>query len=222
MWLVLTVAISGCATQGIDPYESSNRKVQAFNDTADRFLLKPLARGYRAVLPDAVERGISNVFSNLAEPFVAINQLLQGKPVQGLYDGGRFLVNTTLGIGGLFDVGAGLGLEKHAEDFGQTLAVWGVGQGPYLVWPFWGPSNPRDAVGDLVGSFAFVPTYADDVGVRNSAYALWVINRRAQLLDAERLIKGDRYLFIRDAYLQRRDYLVNDGIVTDDFLDDAL
>ncbi len=218
--LCLVGLVSGCASQKIDPFEGVNRGFQSFNDTTDRFLLKPIAIGYSAVLPNPVERGVANVFSNAADPWVAINQLLQGKPGLSVRDTGRFLLNSTLGVGGLFDVAGRMGLEKHDEDFGQTLAVWGVGQGPYLVVPFWGPSNPRDGIGDIVGSFAYVPRYIDHVPTRNIALALDVISQRADLLDAERLISGDRYLFIRDAYLQRRDYLINDAVVEDSFLDD--
>lgn len=213
---------SGCATQSIDPLESGNRKVHAFNDTADHFLLKPIAKGYTAILPKPAERGIANAFSNLNDPWVAINQLLQGKPKLALRDTGRFLVNTTLGIGGLFDVAGRMGLEKHQEDFGQTLAVWGVGRGAYLVVPFWGPSSPRDGFGAIVGNYAYLPRYISNTATRNWVIALWIINKRAGFLGAESLITGDRYLFIRDAYLQRRDYLINDGVVEDSFMDDDL
>ena len=218
--LLCICLVAGCAMQGTDPFEKANRKVQTFNDTADRFVLKPITRGYKAVVPDVVERGVDNVFSNLADPFVALNQLLQGKPGRSLSDSGRFLVNSTLGIVGIFDVATTLGLAKHQEDFGQTLGVWGVGRGPYIVLPFWGPSNPRDGFGDLVGAYGYLPNYLEDTGARNASFALWIINQRAQLLEAERLITGDRYLFIRDAYLQRRDYLKKDGIVADPFLED--
>ncbi len=211
--------LSGCASQSVDPYETLNRKIYAFNDSADRYVLKPIAKGYRAVLPDVVEQGVSNVFSNLSDPFNALNQLLQGKPYASLSDAGRFLINSTVGILGLFDVGSQLGLEKHHEDFGQTLAVWGVAEGPYIVLPFWGPSSPRDGIGDLVGSRGFLPGYLEDVSARNAAYGLYIVNRRAELLKDETLLSGDRYLFIRDAYLQRRQYLVDDGEVEDDFLE---
>ena len=191
----------------------------SFNDGADRAILKPLAKGYRAITPQFVEDGIGNFFSNLNDPVVALNQLLQGKPGLAVRDTGRFLVNSTIGIGGLFEVADGLGLEKHQEDFGQTFGVWGIGTGPYLVMPFWGPTNPRDGIGSIVGSFGFAPRYLNDVTSRNLTYALAIIHRRAQLLDAEKLVSGDRYVFIRDAYLQRRDYLTSDGVVEDEFLD---
>lgn len=218
---VALVLSFGCAsTATVDPWENFNRRVHNFNEGADRRVLKPLAQGYRAVTPDLLERGIANVFANLDDPQVAVNQLLQGKPARGAGDLTRFVVNTVFGLAGLFDVASGMGLPKHQEDFGQTLARWGMGRGAYLVVPLWGPSNPRDGFGDIMGSYAFPPRYIDDVGARNSIYALSIINKRAALLDAEEIVTGDRYLFFRDAYLQRREYLINDGVVEDAFLDD--
>ncbi len=217
----LLLVMGGCATQpNADPWEGFNRSVHGFNEQADRYVLKPLAQGYRAVLPAPAERGIANVFSNLDDVQVSLNQLLQGKPGLAASDFGRFLVNSTIGLGGLFDVATSLGMSKHQEDFGQTFAVWGFGAGPYLVVPFWGPSGPRDGFGDIVGSYTFLPRYIDHVPTRNTVYAVSVINLRAGLLDVEDLVTGDRYTFFRDAYLQRREFLINDGVVEDTFLDD--
>lgn len=219
--VVCCVLLCGCATpSNPDPFENWNRNVHGFNETADRWVLKPVARGYRAVLPDPAERGIDNVFSNLNDVQVAINQLLQGKPGLAVSDLSRFIVNSTIGIGGLFDVASQMGMTKHEEDFGQTLAVWGVAPGAYLVIPFWGPSGPRDGFGDIVGSYTFLPRYIDHVPTRNTVYGVSVINLRAGLLDVEELVTGDRYLFFRDAYLQRREFLINDGAVEDTFLDE--
>lgn len=212
--------MSGCATHKIDPYESTNRKIHAFNSTADEYVLKPIAQGYKAVVPDPIEQGITNVFANLYDPFISLNQLLQGKPKEALSDLGRFLVNSTIGLFGILDVASKLDLEKHHEDFGQTLATWGVEQGPYIVLPFLGPSNPRDGTALLVDQYGYLPGYIDNVGARNAVFALWLINKRANLISTEKLISGDEYLFIRDAYLQNRDYLINDGEVEDDFLGD--
>jgi phospholipid-binding lipoprotein MlaA len=211
--------LTACATSSPDPYEGLNRRVQSFNDTADQYLLRPAAQAYSAVLPDPVEQMFTNLFNNLGEPLVALNQLLQGKVGLAVGDGGRFLVNTTVGVAGLFDVAKNVGLPRHEEDIGQTLAVWGVGPGPYLVLPFWGPSTVRGAFDRGVRSAVFAIRYVDHVPTRNSGYATWVIVQRADLLGAERLLRGDRYLFMRDAYLQRRDYLINDGVVDDPFLD---
>lgn len=216
--LVLGVLVSSCATNSPDPYENLNRRIYSFNDTADQYVLRPIAQGYAAVLPNSVEAMIVNFFNNLGEPLVAINQLLQGKVRLAAADGGRFLINSTLGIGGFFDVAEELELPRHEEDIGQTLAVWGVGQGPYIVLPLFGPSSFRGAFDRGAAGSLFLPRTIDHVPTRNSTYAIWVISQRAELLSAERLLRGDRYLFLRDAYLQRRDYLINDGVVDDPFL----
>ena len=204
-----------------DPWEGLNRKVFAFNDTLDSYVLKPVAEGYQWLTPDPVEDGVSNVFSNLWTLTTIANDLLQFKFAQAASDTGRFLINTTVGLLGVFDVATHMGLEKHEEDFGQTLGYWGVGSGPYVVVPLFGPYTVRDGFGrvvdgvttDYVGNLDHVPT-------RNQLIGLRVVDGRASLLDAEELITGDRYSFIRDAYLQRRDYLVNDGVVEDNFGDD--
>ena len=216
---LLCVLTSACATSG-DPYEPLNRKIMQVNDVADRALLKPAATGYQKVVPQFAQSGVRNFFSNLGDVWVSVNQLLQGKPGLFVSDLGRFSINSTLGIGGLFDVATDMGLAKHDEDFGQTLGVWGINSGPYIVVPFWGPSTFRDGIGDAVGTYAFAPAYLDDTSARNLSLALWLIQTRASYLDAERLVQGDRYLFIRDAFLQRREYLINDGELDDPFLTD--
>mgnify|MGYP000273453626 CR=1 FL=1 len=204
-----------------DPWEGFNRKVFAFNDSVDGAVLKPLAKGYRAITPDPVEQSVGNVFSNLAEVKNVLNSVLQGKPKEALHDSGRFLVNSTLGILGLFDVAETFGLEQSdGEDFGQTLAVWGVSEGPYLVLPFFGPSSVRGLAGMPVDSLTDLVNQIDDVPTRNSLMALELLDLRASLLDVEGLASGDKYLFFREAYLQRREFLVNDGVVEDDFFDD--
>ncbi len=203
-----------------DPWESFNRRMQAFNDGADRIVLKPLATGYRAVMPDPFERGVSNFFVNLGTPRVAINQLLQGKPKLAVADTGRFLINTTIGLGGILDAAGDMGLEAHDEDFGQTLAKWGVGSGPYLVLPIWGPSTLRDGFSDIVDSAFYPPNYVDDDAIRGGLLFVYALDTRAQLLGTESLISGDRYTFFREAYRQRREFLINDGEVEDSLLDD--
>jgi len=224
--LLLIALASGCASTGNgpdndDPLEPFNRKMHAFNDAVDKAVLKPVARGYTAITPDPVETSVHNFFLNLGYPTVVINQFLQGKPVAGLRDSARFLTNTTLGVGGLFDVARHFGLEHHDEDFGQTFAVWGVGRGVFLVAPFFGPTTIRDGAGSGVGTFTSPTHYIDDDAVRWSLRGIDLVDTRAQLLDAEGMISGDRYLFIRDAYLQRRDYLINDGRIEEDpFLTD--
>ncbi|MDG2502714.1 MAG: VacJ family lipoprotein [Porticoccaceae bacterium] len=203
-----------------DSFEGLNRKAFVFNETLDNALLKPVAKTYAAVIPDPLERGILNVFSNLNEVTNILNDLLQAKFAHAGHDSGRFLINTTIGVGGLFDVAQRAGLEKsEGEDFGQTLANWGVSEGPYLMLPFVGPSTLRDAPSKIIDSFANPVAYMDHVSTRNSVRALDLLAMRADLLALDDVISGDRYLFVRDVYLQRREYLVSDGAIEDDFGD---
>ncbi|HEX4857396.1 MAG TPA: VacJ family lipoprotein, partial [Usitatibacteraceae bacterium] len=202
--------------------EGLNRTTDAFNDAVDRAVLKPVAQGYVAVTPGFLRAGVSNASSNLGDVAVGLNNLLQGKPGAALSDAGRFLVNSTLGILGLFDVATPMGLEKHEEDFGQTLGTWGIGPGPYLVVPFMGPSTLRDSFGRGVDSQAGWAKQVDHEPTRYSAFALELINLRAGLLGAGKTLDEaalDRYQFLRDAYLQRRLRLVHDGKVTPQQLD---
>lgn len=216
--LVCCAAVAHAAPN--DPFESFNRKVMDFNDVADRYVLSPAARAYQFVLPAPIERGLHNAFVNLDGPIVIVNQVLQGKPMLALRDTGRFVLNTTVGLVGLIDVATPAGLERHDEDFGQTFARWGIPQGPFLVLPLWGPTTPLFAAGDALGTFAQPIGYIENGYWRYGVRALSLIDTRAQLLETEKLISGDRYVFIRDAYLQRRDYLIKDGNVPDTFLDE--
>lgn len=203
-----------------DPWEGFNRKVFIFNETFDRYLLKPLAQGYQAVAPEWVDRGIYNFFGNLSEPKAIVNGLLQGKFQQSVNDGLRFLVNSTVGILGFIDVASRFDLHKHDEDFGQSLGVWGVPNGPYLMLPLLGPSTVRDGIG-LVPDRVLDPiAQIEDDGARYGVAGFKGVVKRAHLLSAEKLISGDRYLFIRDAYLQSREYQVK-GRMTDAFLDES-
>jgi phospholipid-binding lipoprotein MlaA len=217
--LLLMLLVGSKAFANEDPWMGFNQKVQGFNDGADRYFLKPAAKGYEAVLPQFARNGVGNFFSNLDDVTNAVNNTLQGKPLAGVSDVGRILINTTLGIGGLFDPASGIGLTKHNESFGQTLAVWGVPKGPYLVLPLLGPSTLTDALSRPVDSRLDPVRYLHPVDHRNRTMALRLLNQRASLLKAEEAIFGDRYIFLRDAYLQRRNYLVNDGKVKDDFGD---
>ena len=202
-----------------DPWENWNRKVFAFNEVLDTYALKPIAKGYRAVTPDPVEKGVRNAFANIGEVVTIVNDVLQGKFSQAGNDTGRLLINSTIGIAGIFEVAEGLGLEKNdREDFDQTLAVWGVGSGNYLVLPFFGPSTVRGAPGLYVDGLTLPILYVDHVPTRNTLYGADLISLRAELLDSEKLVAAaDKYTFIRDVYLQRREYLINDGDVEDDF-----
>ncbi len=201
-----------------DPWEKVNRKIFAFNDVLDRFALKPLAKGYQFITPDPVEAGFSRIFSNLGEIVNVANDLLQGKFKQATNDAGRFLINSTVGLGGFFDVADNLGLEKNeGEDFGQTLGFYGLNQGPFVMLPIFGPSSLRDAPSRVIDQLLNPIAEIDDIPARNALYGSDGIVTRADLLKAEELFKGDKYAFYRDIYLQRRQYLVDDGEVDDDF-----
>jgi phospholipid-binding lipoprotein MlaA len=213
--IVLAALLSGCAHQNTrDPLEPLNRGIYTFNDAVDRAVLKPVAQGYRAVLPQFVRTGVSNFFSNLNDITVFLNNLLQLKIPQAASDTGRFLINTTIGVLGLFDVATQLGLEKHNEDFGQTLGYWGVGSGPFLMLPFLGPSSFRDGFGRFVDTFTDVVMNIDHIRTRNQFWGTRIVSDREHLLDSEKVLDTaaiDRYAFIRDAFLQRRRSLVHDG-----------
>lgn len=215
--LLLAGTLSGCATSGgnpSDPLEPFNRAVFGFNDTVDDAVIKPVAKAYRAVLPGLVRTGISNFFSNLEDVWISVNDVLQGKFQQGFEDFGRFLLNSTLGVGGIFDLASEAGLRKNNEDFGQTLGSWGIGSGAYLVLPVLGPSTVRDGLGFLFDSQADLVFRIDGVRVHNSLYVTRGISTRANLLDASSVLDTaalDRYAFVRDAWLQRRLNLVYDG-----------
>lgn len=228
--LLLTCLLAGgCAsTQELsndpsDPWEGVNRRVYSFNDALDRAFLVPAATGYRAVAPKFVEDGVHNFFSNLGDVGVAFNNTLQFKFLDAASDIGRIIVNSTIGLLGFMDVASHMGLRKHEEDFGQTLGYWGMGSGPYLMLPFLGPSNLRDGPGKVVDSFVWPPNWVDiKTSERNGLFATNLVNTRAELMQLEEKagdISRDRYVFIRDAYLDRREFLVNDGeISTDDDL----
>lgn len=214
--LMLVVGmLSGCAHQNArDPLEPLNRGVYAFNDALDNVVMKPLATGYQAVLPQFVRTGVTNFFSNLDDVTVIVNGILQLKIPQALSDTGRLLINSTIGVLGLFDVATHFGLEKHNEDFGQTLGYWGIGNGPYLVLPFVGPSSFRDGVGRWVDWKTDPVRWEDHIRTRNQFLGLRIVNNRANLLDSEKVLDAaaiDRYAFLRDAYLQRRRNLIYDG-----------
>jgi len=215
--LLLAGTLCGCATTGgnpADPLEPLNRAIFSFNDTVDDILLRPVAKGYRAALPGPVRTGVSNFFSNLEDVWICVNNVLQGKFEDALHDFARVIFNSTLGLGGLFDVATDGGFQKHNEDFGQTMGKWGVGSGPYLVIPIIGPSSVRDGFGWLVGLQADPVWRINDIPVRNSLYVTRGISTRANLLDATSVIEQaalDKYAFVRDAWLQRRRNLVYDG-----------
>jgi len=218
--------LNGCAsTQYVeserDPWQGFNRAMYGFNDGLDRAILKPAAQGYRAVAPDFVETGVRNFFENLDDISVAVNNLLQGKVANSASDIGRVVINSTIGVLGLFDVASSMGFTKHDEDFGQTLGVWGMASGPYVVWPIFGPSSLRDSPSLVVDRILLNPlTYVEIKTLeRVGIIAIDAVSVRAELLSLEETvdeISTDRYTFIREAYLDRREFLVNDGAAVDD------
>ena len=222
--LALGLAAGGCATTAApppphDPLEGFNRTVFDFNDTLDRALVKPVAQAYEAGVPELFRSMIGNVFENLSDLWIAANQLMQGKPREAASDFGRFLVNTLVGFGGIADPASEFGLEKHNEDFGQTLGRWGVPPGPYLVLPVFGPSNIRDGTGLAAGIAADPVKLFGTDSEQNAARIVRAIDNRARLLTAEKVLEGaalDRYSFLRDSYLARRRNLVWDGNPPDD------
>lgn len=214
--LLFAAMLGGCATgpEKRDPYESMNRKVYAFNDTVDKAVLKPVAKAYVYVLPDFAQTGISNFFHNLGMFVTTFNDALQLKGEQVPVDVMRFAVNVVFGLGGLIDVASEVGIANNNEDFGQTLGYWGVGSGPYVVLPFLGPSSVRDAPSLAVDYYVSPLSGAiDDPGARWGLIALRVVDVRASLLPADALLAQqiDPYSFVRDTYLQRREYLIRDG-----------
>lgn len=212
--LSLALLLSGCAgtRNPADPLEPLNRGIYRFNDAIDKAVIKPIAKGYDAVIPQAARNMVGNFISNLDDVLITFNDLLQFKFNQAASDGSRVIINSTFGVLGLFNVANRL--EKHNEDFGQTLGYWGLGQGPYLVLPILGPSSLRDGTGLYVDGLASVPYNINDMRTRNQYYALSGTHFRASLLDQEKVLNVaviDRYEFIRDTYLLRRKNLVYDG-----------
>lgn len=217
----LSLLSAGCATQGNakrdprDPLESLNRATFKFNDALDRAVLKPTAKGYKKVTPQFVQTGVSNFFDNLGQPTIIVSDLLQAKFKPALSDTGRFLMNTTLGVGGLFDPATAAGLDKNDEDLGQAFGKWGIPTGPYLMVPFLGPTDLRDGVGQVGEIWTNPNNYVERDAWRYSIYGVGALNTRASLLDTEETLSKtfDKYAFIRNSYLQRREYLVTDGAV---------
>lgn len=242
LWLLLFLALAGCSSQQQlpeekpldpfaeeddwdqhphDPYEDWNRKVFAFNETLDAWVIKPVAQGYKASTPRFMRTGVRNFFNNLNEISQFANNLLQAKPGAALRDASRFTLNTTLGLAGFLDVATPLGLKRSQEDFGQTLNVWGVPQGPYLVWPVLGGQTLTHTLSLPIDYRLNPMAYIEHPYIEYSLWGLYGLQLRTDLLDAENLISGDRYSFIRDVYLQRRNHLISDGQVdSDPFLDD--
>ena len=213
---LLALMLGGCSAvpSRVDPLEPLNRVSNQVHDAVDTAVIKPVVQAYVDVVPVVVRTGISNFFNNIDDVFSAFNGLLQGKPDKFGNDMGRVILNTGFGLGGLIDIASTIGIERGNEDFGQTFGVWGFAQGPYLFIPLLGPTTVRDGTGNLVRIYAGPIGYIPDVPWRNTIYGVGAVDLRAQALGAGALVETaalDRYLFIRNAYLQRRRYLVYDG-----------
>ena len=226
--VIAALVLGGCATQRSphpdDPWEGYNRAIFAFNDRLDKAVLEPAANVYDTVAPLPVKVGLGNFFGNLNDIWTGINNLLQGKGGDGASDAARVLINTTVGIFGVFDIASEMGIEKHDEDLGQTFAVWGASSGPYFVVPVFGPKTIRSTVAlpfDLRGNSLVRP---DDIAARNTLSALRIVHQRAALLGAGRAVEEgslDRYDYMRDFYLQQRRYEIYDGNPPRERFDDA-
>ncbi|MSR12072.1 MAG: VacJ family lipoprotein [Gammaproteobacteria bacterium] len=203
--------------QTTDLWQSTNEGVFKFNDYFDQLLVRPAALTYTLFVPRVARQGIGNFFSNLDDINVFANDMLQLKLDAALSDSGRFLINSTIGMAGVFDFASGFGLTKNEEDFGQTLGRWGVASGPYVMLPVFGASNLRDSFGLVLDTLFNPLQYHEREDLKFSMFLLRETDSRSGLLALDDLISGDRYLFVREAYMQRRDFLVNDGRVEDEF-----
>ena len=226
--LILLLVTTGCATtknisgdfNPDDPYEKSNRKVFEFNNKIDKLFLRPVTDFYDKATPEFAQTSITNFFANLDDIRISINNLLQGNVVESMSDITRFFINSIFGLAGFFDVASEMGLEKHSEDFGQTLGKWGAKPGPYLMLPFLGPSTTRDAF-TFVGDTALAPALSlDDNAARVGLISLDLINTYSAFTGIADIESKDQYAFLRDAYLERRKYEINDGLSEEDLSND--
>ncbi len=225
--LALTISMTASAEETArnaghdpDPWQHVNRKIYAFNKAVDTHAFRPLAKGYRTVTPQVIDDALTRFFQNLKEPLTVLNDGLQGKGRQAAGDSARFILNTVTSLG-FADLAAKAGLVRHDEDFGQTLGKWGVGSGPYLVLPFMGPTDLRDGSMLALDGTVNPRNLVSDTSTNIGLFVLEKVDFRADLIPLEKVIEGDEYLLMRDIYLQRRDFLVNDGKVRDTFLDDS-
>ena len=219
--LIFVVSNNTFSEEIHDPFEDFNRITFNINDSLDNKIAKPVAVVYGDITPQFIQNRITRFFKNLAEIDTFINQALQGKPKLAINDFSRFAINSSIGLFGFFDVATKMGLEAHDEDFGQTLGVWGVPDGPYLMLPIIGPSNARDIMSRPISSFLSGTFAMTDTDVKLTLTALDALETRERYLDFEAMITGDRYTFVKDAYVQSRDYEIFDGEMTeDDFLED--
>ena len=219
VYLLSILFLSSYALTETDPLKDLNQKTHNLNQTLDLQVASPVARFYKRITPDFIEIGITNFTQNVEDLSIGFNNILQGKIKSGFSDLGRFTLNSTIGIGGFLDIATDMGLEKHDEDFGQTLAVWGVPNGPYLVLPGLGPSTIRDTLAMIPDAFLTPLWLIDHDRTSYSLTAIDLIDTRARYLGLESVVIGDEYLFYRDAYLQSRQFEIKDGQIEDDFDD---
>ena len=219
VYLLSILFLSSYAFTETDPLKDLNQKTHNLNQTLDLQVASPVARFYKRITPDFIEIGVTNFTQNVEDLSIGFNNILQGKIKSGFSDLGRFTLNSTIGIGGFLDIATDMGLEKHDEDFGQTLAVWGVPDGPYLVLPGLGPSTMRDTLAMIPDAFLTPLWLIDHDRTSYSLTAIDLIDTRARYLGLESVVIGDEYLFYRDAYLQSRQFEIKDGQIEDDFDD---
>ena len=203
----------------VDPFQNLNEKTHNLNQSLDESIATPIAKIYRKVTPDFVEVGVTNFTDNIEDVNIALNNLLQGKVKDGFSDILRFTINSTIGVLGFFDIASSMGLQKHSEDFGQTLAVWGVSDGPYIVLPVLGPSTLRDTLARIPEAFMTPLLLIDHDRTGYELTAIDLLDKRARYLGLESIVIGDEYLFYRDAYFQSREFDIKDGLIEDDFDD---
>ena len=215
--LLLILLLPSLSHADSDPFEDINKKTHNLNQTLDLQVASPVARFYKRITPDILEIGITNFTRNIEDLSIAVNNMLQGKVNEGISDLFRFTINSTLGIAGFIDVSTGLGFKKHDEDFGQTLAIWGVDEGPYIVLPGLGPSTLRDTLAMIPDSFLTPLWLIDHDRTSYSLTAIDLVDTRARYLGLESVVIGDEYLFYKDAYLQSREFEIKDGEIEDDF-----
>ena len=217
--VILSLSYFSFLQSEIDPFKDLNEKTHNLNQNLDESIATPIAKVYRKITPDFVEVGVTNFTDNIEDINIALNNLLQAKIKDGLSDILRFTINSTIGLLGFFDVASSIGLPKHSEDFGQTLAVWGVSDGPYIVLPVLGPSTLRDTLARIPEAFMTPLLLIDHDRTGYELTAIDLLDKRARYLGLESIVVGDEYLFYRDAYFQSREFDINDGVIEDDFDD---
>jgi phospholipid-binding lipoprotein MlaA len=218
--IICLIFISGCASKQTveqgdvsDPFEPVNRTIFRFNEFADKYVARPVAKGYQFIFPSIIRTGVNNFFDNISYPVDILNAALQGKFKQAGLDTSRLIINSTIGVLGIMDPATGVGLAKNNEDFGQTFGVWGIPQGPYIMVPFFGPRTIRSGAGDLAGIYVNPQFWLFSSSVQTKLNILWLIHERSTLIGIDEEVRRafDPYAFVRDAYLQNRQYLLYDG-----------